>query len=283
MTCKTTQFRQRGVILIVVLWVLALLMLLLGAFSTSVRVDKQIASEIRQRVQARAGADAALAYLAAMHRLGGDTWAALPGEVLILPLESGRVRFRLLPEEAYLSLTGASEELLRLLITALASERTDIELALASLLERRQPGATAQVDAAESEVPREPLRSVEELLLLPGFDRQLVERLAPLVTVDSNHSGVALRYAPSALLRVVTGGDERMVTMLRTTADVDLSAAGVNPAFVTRPGGQVFRLQVELGEGRQRRRTEVTVLFSGGAEDYQSVRWNEYNPRFSLD
>lgn len=278
--CAAT--RQRGVILIVVLWVLALLMLLLAAFSTSVRVDKQIASEIVQRAQARAGADAALAYLAAMQKIGGDTWRALPGEVLILPLASGKVRFRLVPEEAYLSLTGASEELLRLLIAGLASERTDVELALASLLERRQPQAATQTPLDNDLPPREPLRSVEELLLLPGFDRTLVERIAPLVTIDSDHTGVAVRHAPHRLLTIVTGGDERLVAVLQDAPE-GLEGAGVNPAYLSAPGGRVFRLQVEVGDGRQRRRTEVTVIFEGGAEDYQSVRWNEYNPRFSLD
>lgn len=275
--------QQRGVVLIVVLWVLALLMLLLAAFSTSVRVDRQISSELVQRAQTRAGVDGALAYLAAINKIGGDTWVELRGQVLILPLPSGQVRFRLVPEEAYLSLTGAPEELIKMLIAGLASDQTDIDLALASLLDRRQLQLTARAQSFEAEeLKREPLHSIEELLLLPGFDRSLVERMAPLVTIDSRHTGVAVRFATPQLLELVTG-DQRLAAALQAMPDEIPGGAELPPSFLSAPAGRIFRLQVEAGEGRQRRRAEVTVVFDEEGEDYQIARWNEYNPQFYLD
>lgn len=275
--------QQRGVVLIVVLWVLALLMLLLAAFSTTVRVDRQISSELVQRAQTRAGVDGALAYLAAINKIGGDTWVGLRGQVLILPLPHGQVRFRLMPEEAYLSLTGAPEELLKMLIAGLASEQTDIDLALTSLLDRRQLQRTPGTQSFDADEPsREPLHSIEELLLLPGFDRALLERMAPHVTIDSRHSGVAARFATPRLLELITG-DQQIAAALKSMPDEMLGVPELSPSMLSAPSGRIFRLQVEAGQGRQRRKAEVTVIFTEGGEDYQIVRWNEYNPQFYLD
>ncbi|MGP9824422.1 hypothetical protein JLK41_02985 [Ectopseudomonas khazarica] len=263
---------QRGVVLIIVLWVLALLMLLLAAFSTSVRVDSQLAAEVSQRVRARAAADAALAYLAGMQRLGGDTWGSLAGQVLVLPLDDERVRFRLLPEEAYLSLTGAPPELLEPVIAALAGPQADVALAVSSLMARRLPKQDGQ--------QVEKLRSVGELLQLPGFDRALVERLSPLVTVDTDQPGVFLPLAPQRLGLLLLAGDRRLYDAIREGGG---EALGVPPGVLVSPGGRVFRLQVEVGEGRDVRKVEVTIVFGEGDADYQIVRRNEYNPAFYLD
>lgn len=262
---------QRGVVLIIVLWVLALLMLLLAAFSTSVRVDSQLAAEISQRVRARAATDAALAYLAGMQRLGGDTWGSLTGQVLVLPLDDERVRFRLLPEEAYLSLTGAPPELLEPVIAALSGPQADVALAVSSLMARRLPKQDGQ--------QVEKLRSVGELLQLPGFDRALVERLSPLVTVDTDQPGVFLPLAPQRLGLLLLAGDRRLYEAIREGG----GALGVPPGLLVSPGGRVFRLQVEVGEGRDVRKVEVTIVFGEGDADYQIVRRNEYNPAFYLD
>lgn len=274
----TGSSRQRGAVLIIVLWVLALLMLLLAAFSTSVKVDRQVASEIVQRVRAKAGADAALAYLAAMHKLGGELWQGLAGQVLELPLTDERVRFRLIPEEAYLSLISAPPPLLEALIAGLATEQTDIQLALASLLERRQPGVRATGE--EPAGIQEPLHSVEELLLLPGFDRGLVERLAPLVTVDTRQPGVAIAYSPERLILLLSGGNTRMVDALRNAGGQDPQAIGLEPGILSQAGGRVFRLQVEVGRDAPTRKLELTVVFGEGNDDFQIVRRNEYNPGF---
>lgn len=274
--------RQKGVVLIVVLWVLALLMILLAAFSTSVRIDRQISSELVQRAQARAGMDAALAYLAAIQKIGGETWTGLKGQVFILPLPSGRVRFRLIPEEAYLSLTGAPEDLLRMLISGLASEQTDLETAIRSLLDRRLPQQTGSAADDTSTPTKQPMHATEELLLLPGFDRPLVERMTPFVTVDSAHTGLAVNFSSPELLGLITG-DPRIVAALQSAPEGSMDDAAFNPGFATAPAGRIFRLQVEVGEDQQRRKAEVTVIFGEGSEDYQVVRWNEYNPRFDLD
>ncbi|MDH0896631.1 MULTISPECIES: type II secretion system protein GspK [unclassified Pseudomonas] len=270
--------RERGAVLIVVLWVLALLVVLLAAFSSSVRVDRQVSSELIIRAKGRAATDAVLAYLSAMHRLGGDQWTELPGQVLLLP-GADRARFRMIPEEAYVSLAGASPELLGLLLEGISPDGVDSAMLVESILARRQ-GLPPDEDG--SEVPFSPLRSIDELLLLPGFNRELLDRLAPLVTVDSAHEGVAVEFASWPLLRVLAG--DRAADLSDRRADESFRATDyVSPELAAAPGGSLYRLQVEVGERPDRRKIEVTVMFGEGKDGYRIVRWNEYTARFDLD
>ena len=56
--------RQKGVVLIVVIWIVVLLSVLLLGFSSMLKVERQVTIETTQRIQARASADAVLQYLA---------------------------------------------------------------------------------------------------------------------------------------------------------------------------------------------------------------------------
>ncbi|MES2817370.1 MAG: hypothetical protein V4812_00085 [Pseudomonadota bacterium] len=271
--------RQRGVVLILVLWVIALLMLLLVAFSASVRVDRGISADLVQRVQGRAAAEAALNYLAAIQRMGDETWPQLPGRVFVLPFEGADVRFRLVPEEAYISLKGASPELLTLLAEAVVGKDGDPQLLVERIVQRRQAvgGGDGQTEASM------PLYAVEELALVPGIDRALLEPLYPLLTLDSEHAGVDPRFATAPLLRVLLG-DEKARALIAARANEDFIAGEyLDPVLVASPGGVVFRLQVEVGQGDRRRQVEVTSRFGEGPSGYKIMRWNEYTARFDLD
>lgn len=272
------EWRQRGAVLIVVLWVLALLVVLLAAFSSTVRVDRQVSSELVVRAKGRAAADAVLAYLSAMYRLGGDQWSELPGQVLLLP-GPDPVRFRLIPEEAYVSLTGASPKLLGLLLDGLSIDGVDSAQVIESIVARRQ-GVLS--DEGGDTIPAPPLRSVDELQLLPGISRELLDHLTPLVTVDSAHDGVALDFASLSLLRALTGEDAGSFDERRVGGGFQASG-DPPPELAAVPGGILYRLQIEIGGRSDRRRLEVTVKFGEGKDGYRSVRWNEYTARFDLD
>ncbi len=272
---------QRGVVLIVVLWVIALLTLLLVAFSATVRVDRSLSSDIVQRVQGRAAAEAALSYLAAIQRLGREDWPKLQGRVFVLPFDGIQVRFRLIPEEAYISLNGASAELLTQLIQAAAGAGVDPQPIVERILQRRE-GVSAE-PAAEGAPPVLPWRAVEELGLLPGVSPVWLERLLPVLTLDSPHSGFDAKYASPALLGVVLGKDKAQALLAARSQDDFVVGDFVDPALLATSEGLVFRLQVEVGQGELRRRVEVTSRFGEGPAGYKIIRWNEYTARFDLD
>lgn len=266
--------RQKGVVLIVVLWILALLMVLLAAFTSTIRVDRQVASDVVQRAKARAASDAAVGYLAAMHRLGGDDWQNLIGQTLILP-GPDRIRFRIIPEEAYVSLTGASQELLTQLIGGLASTgQFSVDEVVEAILRWREPAEDSQPTSGDGRA----VHSLDELLTLPGVTRRFIEALQPLVTMDSEHEGVMLQYAAAPLLQLLEGA---------VSGDLDAQQQAEAAEAVEQSGewsadtaGELYRIQVEL-VATQPRKVEATVKSSDDA-GFQIVRMNEYNSRFDL-
>ncbi|WP_263143280.1 general secretion pathway protein GspK [Pseudomonas alcaligenes] len=273
--------------LIVVLWIVALLTLLLVAFSTSVRVDKNIASEIVYRAKTRAAAEAALHYLVALQRIGDETWSGLPGQVLILPFSEG-ARFRLLPEEAFISLVGAPDTLLNQVISRVADDDTDVEQVVAHIIERREGTvAPKEGEAAPAEgpaVPAAPLLSIDELMLLPGVSRNWLDRLAPLVTVDGTQPGVDVAHASLSVLQALTGDDGKAAELYGKQGAADFNPADtIDPALISTPEGSLFRLQVEVQAAGKPQQVEVTVMFGDGPDGYRIVRWNEYTARFNLD
>ncbi|MET1079716.1 MAG: hypothetical protein ABWY06_17030 [Pseudomonas sp.] len=271
---------QRGVVLIVVLWVIALLTLLLVAFSATVRVDRSLSTDIVQRVKGRAAAEAALNYLTAIQRLGREDWPKMQGRVFILPFEGAQVRFRLIPEEAYVSLTGASPEMLTQLIQA-AGGGVDVKPIVERILQRRD-GLSSE-PAAEGAPPVPPLRAVEELGLLPGVNPRWLEPLLPVLTLDSPHPGVDPKYASPALLGVLLGADKARDLLAARSREDFVPGDFMDPALIATPEGLVFRLQVEVRQGDLRRRVEVTSRFGEGPTGYKILRWNEYTARFDLD
>ncbi|TRX74083.1 general secretion pathway protein GspK [Pseudomonas mangiferae] len=280
---------QRGVVLIVVLWIVALLTVLLVAFSASVKVDRNIASEIVYRARTRAAAEAALHYLVAVQRIGNDTWTTLPGQVLILPFAQG-ARFRLVPEEAYVSLIGAPPALLSQVIGQVAKGDTDVEKVVEAIVARRegalaQNGGPLQAPADGSAAPPTPqLASIDELMLLPGVSRTWLDRLAPLVTVDGEQTGVDVLHASLPVLRAVTGDEGKAAALYEKRGDADVNPADyIDPALYSPPEGSLYRLQVEVRAAGKPQQVEVTVMFGDGPDGYRIVRWNEYTARFNLD
>ena len=108
--------RQRGAVLVLVLWILTLLTFLLGAFSNEIRVENRIVGDMVERIRLRADATAVLNYLAMVARSSPDALGTLEGYELSLPLGNAEVTYRFVPEEAYVSLNAAPPEMLRALI-----------------------------------------------------------------------------------------------------------------------------------------------------------------------
>jgi hypothetical protein len=288
--------RQAGVVLIVVLWVVALLAVLLMGFVAVAKVERDTAADVVRRGEARVSAEAVLAYLSAMHALGGDEWKDVLGQVLNLPL-SGRVVFRVLPEDSFVSLNGASREtLVRFFGGSAAMPNADL---LADYIVARRTAING-AESAEAEGGR-PWVSVNELLLIEDINPSQLQPVLGWLTVDSRHDGVNQRFAPSALIRVLYPEQAEAILSARRSGEAVAGAVASSGAAVSAGGGlgadmarerrrllsgggaPAFRVQVEAGPANAVRRIEAVVRFEGGDSGYQVLRWSEYNASFTFD
>lgn len=289
--------RQAGVVLIVVLWVVALLAVLLMGFVAVAKVERDTAADVVRRGEARVSAEAVLAYLSAMHALGGDEWKDVLGQVLNLPL-SERIVFRVLPEDAFVSLNGASREtLVRFFSGSTAVASADL---LAEYIVARRAATTDGPESAAAEGGR-PWVSVNELLLIEDINPSQLQPVLGWLTVDSRHDGVNQRFAPPALIRVLYPEQADAILSARSSGEAVpgavassgpvLSAGGGLGADMARErrrllsggGAPAFRVQVEVGPVNAARRIEAVVRFEGGDSGYQVLRWSEYNASFTFD
>jgi hypothetical protein len=262
--------QQRGVVLIVVLWITVLLTVLLVAFTATIKVDRHVASDIIHRVQARAGAEAVLSYLVAIQQSGAYDWPAMVGPVYKLDINAMQVRFRVIPESAFISLNAAPVEDLLAIFNALGVDNASD---IAQLIVQRRKG---YFDEKSGEaVKPQPWISTIELSRYPEIPQVLSQRVQDWFTSDSDHQEVNLGFADVSLVRALKGDEADQLLSERALRTSNNQSQQLD--------GDIYRVQVELSVGASIRKIEATAEFNSDEHGYHVVRWNEYNARFSLD
>ncbi len=232
--------RRSGVALVVVLWTVAMLATITAVASSAARSSAQVASNRRALATARAMAEsgiiAASAFLAdSLATFGSDssrrtrflnalepTDGATPPSVQDT-LGDGVFAVAFADISARLDINNADIDGMT---TVFRSELADTEARrLASLIARRVLNDAAAADPAtaasrarttrdslgasllgqtERTGVRHPFESLDDLIELPGVDRGLLGRLAPLLTVDGDGS-INERSAPAVVRAAATG------------------------------------------------------------------------------
>lgn len=237
---------QRGVALLLVLWVLALLSLLLGGLAGWVQLQTRQAAWHRQHTQTALAAEAGVALV--MQALADPQqrkqWVA-DGREVPLVFDDAHLRVGLRSERGKLYLNSA--EPADFARVALACGATQAQASrLAKDLENRRNLGLA------------PFRVVEELRQLPGMSQALYSRLVPQITLwsgldrpDPAFASPLMRKALNLPHQSAVGADPGEVLVISSRAE--------------RPGGYHARLH-------------VTVLLSpseGSAQPYRVLRWQE--------
>jgi general secretion pathway protein K len=300
---------QRGAVLVLVLWILTLLTFLLGAFSNEIRVENRIVGDMVERIRLRAGATAVLNYLALAGSASPEALGSFEGVPLTLALANSSVNYRLVPEEAYVSLNAAPPEMLRALISNYPGGVDDVDALVDALVDWRDgddivtgSGAeAAQYSAAGFAYgPRNaPLQSVDELGQVLGFTPELVDWLRSYVSVASMSPGIDAHFAdPQLVLMLDPEGKLSADDVAAMQADPTVAdSMALENAFFSATRSGAYRVLVE-GSGamglKRRQALEVIVAFDGmiavppqGMEavaagpppsPYRIIQWNEFPP-----
>ncbi|MCK5306428.1 MAG: general secretion pathway protein GspK [Candidatus Omnitrophica bacterium] len=179
----------KGIILITVLWVLAVLTVIALSFAYTVKLEMKMAGYQTERVAAcylaKAGLERAIAQLEADKRSGpevdflGEKWAFNPPAYEDVRLFNGSYAVEVADETGKININTASEGLLRALpVIRDAEHRAEICDSIADWIDaddnRRLNGAeSAYYRSLKSpyKCKNGPLDALEELLLIKGFDK----------------------------------------------------------------------------------------------------------------
>jgi general secretion pathway protein K len=238
--------RQKGLALVLVLWVLSLLTIMAGSFALGMRREASIVAGIRNNAQAMAVAESGIA-MAEMMLLNPDQnkrWRA-DGSIYQISSDDANVRVRLLSETGKIDINKADQTLLQGLMHHAPIEEEQQTKLVNAILDWRDEDNLVHIDGAEkneyqdaglSYQPRnKPFQTIEELQMVLGMNESVFKWIEPLVTVYGQQQ-VNLQQAAKEVLQVIPGLDTGLVdsyiaARLKSAIN-DLPA----PAFPSRSG-----------------------------------------------
>lgn len=258
-------YRQKGVALIVVMWVVAALALLVGGMLAVSRAEVHRA-QIHQTVgHTTALGDAAIQLAALEWKVSPP----LPPRRLEMhyQLEGVPVTVRITPVNGYISLNGASEALLHDLFhfAGGVDEARATELAQ-RVIDWRDPDEMPLPQGAEiseyvsENVPWRPRNGrflvIEDLMQVLGMDFEVFDRIRSLVTVWSSASGVDPRSASEGVLAILAAGDRNQALQIMRALDAGdqtVNTTGLNQAHLTSSsGGSILHMEAIMPADEQR-------------------------------
>jgi general secretion pathway protein K len=281
--------RDRGFIVVAVLWILGALATLASIYAVYV-VDTASALAVHDdRLQAEGMVVAALELTA--HQITAVPQDQRPARgAFTFRIGRASVSAQFFPESARIDLNQAPPELLAGLFAALGARESP------ALAERvvawRQPppeGQDAEADryrgAGRRYAPRgAAFPSVGELWLVLGLPEALVERALPFLTVYSGLAQVNVLAAPPEVLAALPGmSPDRLHSVLvqRTAAPQNgealLQLLGPAQQHATIEPGRTTRIsvRVDFDNGRQLTSEVVILVGDNDAEPYRVLSWRD--------
>jgi general secretion pathway protein K len=265
--------RSRGVALIGVLLMVALLAALTVAAMAQLRADAHLVANMISLATAHHAAEAGVQR--GLYELAAPrTDAAWPADGTAQELGFGEATVRVTLSDA--------------------AGRIDLNLAPEALLERlaeRAPGGAAAGRALAEQIAARrrsaPFQSVEELAELPGMHAALYRALRPALTVHSRQPGIIAEAASRQVLLAVPGADEAEVERYLAARERQ-RAAGLPPPpppgereYFARNGNATFDVHAEarLPNGlRSHVAATVDLRRPGWRAPYRVIEWRHEGP-----
>lgn len=286
---------QRGIALVLVLWVLMLITIASSAFALMARTDRLESHALMHGVKARLAAQSAI-HIAALNLRDPDEltrWQA-DGRVYAFEFDGALVELAITDERGKLDINVVDEGVMQQLLMGHGVDQLEAELIAAAVMDWRDADDIERVNGAEADsyyaagLPMAPANRpfimIEELLQVAGMSWELYKRLEPGITVWSRTANPEPAFAPlEALLALPDLTAEE-------AADFIVQRQAMAPgemAGMALPGGQPF-----MARGRgvtysiEARATlpngiwdqvDATIRLGGTreGEPFRILRWNE--------
>ena len=275
-----SKYREQGMALIAVLWLVAALSLMVTGVSGVVRQETKVVGVAKDRVSAQAVGDAAVVLV--LQQLTAQRTVVQQWTDTSVNYQGIEIPVSVMPLSGLININGASLPLLTALLTVGGgvSEGAAQEMAIA-ILDRRE---RSSLDGRRPER----FEAIEDLMQVPGIDYDLYARLAPLITASSAGSGgsaVNPLAAPQEVLRILANGDEGVaagIAAARESGQGSVDTTGLNGALARVGGGQRrYRVtaKVPMADGRVIL-VDRSVYF--GARTRDGLPWYTFEARQML-
>lgn len=241
-------FRERGIALIVVLWMLTLLAVMAGSFAYSLRIESTLAINVVGRAKARALAEAGIAY-AALDMLRPPPLRRFPPNGVPYPWKFGTetVMISVRDVAGLIDLNTTSRELLGGLLAAVGVPAEEHGRLLDSIEDWRDPDDVPLLEGAEDKdylaaglpygAKDGPFDDVTELQQVLGVSPALYQRMEPSLTVYSGQTGIDPTVASREVLLAIPGMDLQLIESYLEERRIAAAMGGVPPPLPPIGGG----------------------------------------------
>jgi general secretion pathway protein K len=210
--------RERGIVLVIVLWIVALLSMMAASFAYFIRIETTVAARGSEQAQGRALAEAGVHY-ALMQLLSptvAEQWP-VDGSEREVEWGEGKVLVKVVKASGMIDLNKAKRELLEGVLAAGGVEEDALDSLLDAIEDWRDPNDETRLNGAERDdylaagyrfgPKNAPFESVEELLQVLGMTPAVYDRIASRLTVFSRQTGIDPALATADVLKSIPGVD----------------------------------------------------------------------------
>jgi len=297
------QRRQRGVAFVIVIWLMALLTILLGAFALMARVEGKQARHHYDAAVARHAAAAGINEAVYFLAQPDPTQKWIPdGRAYQFDFEDMQIQVEITDESGLVDINAADIGFLTELFTSLGVEMNEAAALAAAIQDWRDADDLLSPEGAE--LPEyeaagldygpanAPFSLVSELLQVLGMTPALYERLRPLVTIYSGRPRPDLAYAPPEVIQAMpnmTAELAQQIVEMRRMWDPNSGAPAPRlpdgTELMARGGTGTYTLKsrATLPNGAWTQ-LDATIRMGGGLASglaYTALRWQDGEPETS--
>lgn len=235
--------RERGIALVLVIWLVTLMLVIAGSFTYAMRTDARASRNAAAIARGESLAQAAVArsLLELFKPPGSPEGWRRDGSLREWSFDGTPVAVRLSDESAKIDVNTANPELLKGLFRHAGLAEEEAVKLLDAILDWRDPDSLKRpFGAEEAEYSQAglkgrpanfPFQSTEELQLVLGMRPEVFQRIAPMITVYSRQPGVNPHLASRNVLLAVPGVTPEQVDQYLGERELARSEGRAMPVF----------------------------------------------------
>jgi general secretion pathway protein K len=293
--------KQRGVALILVLWVTILLTVIAGSFAFAMRTDMMVvqSSVATSRAEAAANAGVHRALLELFKPPSdAERWQA-DGQVHEFTLAGAKIAVSALDESGKIDINTAATELLKGLFVSAGLKDEEATALVDAVQDWRDADDLRRPNGAEEPEYRAaglkykpanaPFQTIEELQLVLGMKPEIYHRIAGIITVYSRQPGLnaaiasraALLAIPGATAEQVDGYMEQREAARASKQPVPIFPPAARFAGVSQSFAYSLRAEARLDDGTVFVREAAVQILPDPKRPYSFLAWKDAVPVFS--
>jgi len=271
---------QRGVALVLVIWLAALLTVVAASFAFSARTDALVIRNSASMARAEAAADAGvMRAVFESYRIDNapEAWRR-DGRAHDWAFEGAAVRIEMRDESARIDVNTASDSLLRGLLVSVGLADDEANRLVDAIADWRDPDSLKRMNGAEESdyeaaglgyrPANAPFQAIQELQLVLGMRPDIYRRIAPMITVYSRQTGISTSAASRDVLLAIPGITPEVVDAYLARREEALANRRPAPPmaeagpYASPPSAQVtsIRTEAKLEDGTVFVRDAVALL-----------------------